>query len=404
MPGKKRKYEETHPWINFQLNILRAGSKFWMLLGQVVARCEEVAAAILPPADAENMYALYLIRDAQATTAIKGNTLSEEQVRAQYEKRGKLPSSREYQGREVDNVLIAYDSLKSVAMQSRPFGPSPELICAYNRTVLMGLEEHLEEGVVPGEIPSFSVGAGRYRAAPRQDCDYLLKRLCDWLEQDLELSASLEERAQKMSQSILKGIIAHLYIAWIHPFGDGNGRTARLVEQTLLVSGGVPLSSAHLLSNHYNLTRDEYYRQLDRSSKVNEGRGDVFGFLTYALQGFSDGLLEQCNEIREIQLEISWEAYVYGIFRMEKRSEMANRRREVLFYLGKIRRYASKQEILNIKFETPEGYARKTPKTLTRDLNWLIEKGLIEKTKGGYRAKLEIMHGFRSPRVDVDQA
>ncbi|MBW2661693.1 MAG: Fic family protein, partial [Deltaproteobacteria bacterium] len=37
----------------------------------------------------------------------------------------------------------------------------------------------------------------------------------------------------------------------MHPFGDGNGRTARLLEFEALLSSGVPAPSSQLLSNHY---------------------------------------------------------------------------------------------------------------------------------------------------------
>jgi Fic family protein len=40
--------------------------------------------------------------------------------------------------------------------------------------------------------------------------------------------------------AILKAILAHLCLAWIHPFGDGNGRTARLVEFQILIFPGCP--------------------------------------------------------------------------------------------------------------------------------------------------------------------
>ena len=52
---------------------------------------------------------------------------------------------------------------------------------------------------------------------------------------------------------LLRAIVAHLYIAWIHPFGDGNGRTARLVEADLLARFGVPEISCHTPKT---LTRD----------------------------------------------------------------------------------------------------------------------------------------------------
>jgi len=41
----------------------------------------------------------------------------------------------------------------------------------------------------------------------------------------------------------------------IHPFGDSNGRTARLIEFYILLRAGLPDMVSHILSNHYNDTR-----------------------------------------------------------------------------------------------------------------------------------------------------
>ncbi len=78
--------------------------------------------------------------------------------------------------------------------------------------------------------------------------------------------------------------LAHLYLAWIRPFGDGNGRTARLCEYLVLVTSGAPTSAAHLISNHCNKTRNEYYRQLQFAS---ESGGDVTRSSTIAPTGSS---------------------------------------------------------------------------------------------------------------------
>ncbi|MCE2490059.1 MAG: Fic family protein [Anaerolineae bacterium] len=61
---------------------------------------------------------------------------------------------------------------------------------------------------------------------------------------------------------VLKAIIAHVYIAWIRPFADCNGRTARLLESRLLCQAELPQSAANLLSPHYYCTRPAYYRRL----------------------------------------------------------------------------------------------------------------------------------------------
>ena len=106
----------------------------------------------------------------------------------------------------------------------------------------------------------------------------------------------------------VKAIIAHIYFVWIHPFGDGNGRTARLIEFQILLEAGIPTSAAHLLSNFYNQTRTEYYRQLDKTSKT---KGDISDFIRYAIKGYVDELRDQLNIIRMQQWDIVWRNYVH---------------------------------------------------------------------------------------------
>ena len=266
--------------------------------------------------------------------------------------------------------------------------------------MLAGLEPHLDEGVVAGEIPAHAVGVGRYRGAPREDCDLLLQRLCEWLEGERDLSLFAGPGADRIATAMLHAILAHLYIAWIHPFGDGNGRTARLIEFMLLARAGVPLTSAQLPSNHYNRTRTEYYRQLDRSSRANGGRGDPIGFVRYALQGLVDGLKEQCDHIDAIQLSITWKHFVFDRFRQERRSPALNRRREIALALTDQERPVPRAELRRLGPAVAELYAGKTDKTLTRDINWLLHEDLIERSGGGYRARVDRMRSFRPPRAD----
>ena len=132
-----------------------------------------------------------------------------------------------------------------------------------------------EEDVVPGAIRRHSVTVGRYLGAPAEDCRYLLERLCTWL----EATDFAPQPGVELVYAILKAIVAHVYLASIHPFGDGNGRTARVMEFQILMVAGVPTPAAHLRSNHYEETRAEYYRQLDAASRSG---GDLIPFIESA--------------------------------------------------------------------------------------------------------------------------
>lgn len=395
---EERPYRQSHPWISCRPGFERATPQLWSLLGQVAARCEQVARAVLPPAAAAEMHKLYLVKGARATTAIEGNTLTEAQVRDRLEGQLELPISQEYLGREVDNVLRACEDIFTQVMAGETPPLTRDWIEDANRIVLAGLEDHLEEGVVPGEVPTFSVGVARYPGAPREDCRFLLERLCDWLEEDAAWPDLERHLGSAIAVAMLRAILAHLYIAWIHPFGDGNGRTARLTEFLILARAGVPSPATHLLSNHYNLTRADYYRQLDRSSRANGGRGDALGFIVYSLQGLLDGLEEQCRYVEGVQSWLAWEHYVYWRFRLHPRSPAMNRRREVVLVLGRHGEAARKRDIPDLAPVLARLYSTKTAKTLTRDLNWLLENELIEREADGYRAPVHMMQQFLPPR------
>ena len=168
----------------------------------------------------------------------------------------------------------------------------------------------------------------------------------------------------------------------------------------LLARAGVPLTSAQLPSNHYNLTRAEYYRQLDRASRANGGRGDPIGFILYALQGLADGLQEQCNYIDELQLSIAWQHFVFARFRQERRSPALNRRRELVLALTNQTQPVPRTALRHAGPAVAELYAGKTDKTLTRDINWLVKEDLVERQPGGYRARIDRMRAFRPPRAE----
>lgn len=363
-----------------------------MLFGEARSKVQHIAGALLRPDAAREMHEVFLARGALATTAIEGNTLSEDEVRKILEGELQLPPSQEYLAREVRNIVFAYNQIKDelVSGTGRPI--SPELLADYNRMILHDLE--LDEGVVAGEIATHPIVVGRYRAAPRQDCEYLLERLCEWLNSSDFMP---QDADWIIPRALLRAIAAHLYLAWIHPYGDGNGRTARLVELRVLLEAGVPTPAAHLLSNHYNQTRTDYYRRLDAASRSDGGVAD---FATYALRGFVDGLHEQLQLIRDQQFKDRWEQYVYETF-AGKNTEADERRRHLVLELSKMDEPIVKGDLRLLSPWLAEAYAHKTDKTVTRDVNALDSMGLIERKDRGYIARRHVIEAFLPVTADT---
>lgn len=399
MQTLQRKYQETHPWITFKCDTTSFSHELWMNLGEARSKCEHIAGVPLQPEIAQDLHEVYLAKGVFATTAIEGNTLSEKQVRQHLEGSLKLPPSQEYLGRELDNIVSAVNLIAQETLSSDHTNINPEEIKEYNRKVLDGLK--LEEWIVPGEIRDDSVTAGRYLGAPPEDCEYLLERMCDWLNDPAFCPSDGDNR---LVFGILRAIMAHLYLAWIHPFGDGNGRTARLVEFKILFAAGFPTPAAHLLSNHYNFTRTEYYRQLDQASRSG---GETTPFVDYAVEGLIDGLKEQLARIKLEQWEIAWRDYVYGLFSdkdQHKESVADKRQRHLILDLSEIKQsdWINLNELESLTPRVAKDYAVVKRKTMLRDLRSLASMGLVEVKRNEARAKPEIILAFLPHRRDPE--
>lgn len=390
-----RTFERTHPWISFSIDLRKASPQLWMLLGEAASKCEHIAGAPLRPSVAENLHRLYLAKGALATTAIEGNTLTEKEAIDRLEGKLKLPRSKEYLGQEIDNIAAAVTRINQLLVEGQ-LNLTPDRLCEFNRWVLEKLPPEGKE--VPGQVRDYSVLVGNvYRGAPPEDCTHLLERYCEWLSsEDFKAPAGMET-----VYAIIKAIVAHLYFAWIHPFGNGNGRTARLIEFQILLADGVPTPAAHLLSNHYNHTRSEYYRQLDQASKSG---GNVLPFLQYAVQGFVDGLREQLQVIREQQWDVAWRSYVHTKFR-DLPGPAATRQRDLVLDLSQSREPVPTSKIPELSPRLAKAYATRSSKTLQRDLIELeYGLGLIKRTPKGVLANREIILAFLPWRKPAPKA
>lgn len=75
------------------------------------------------------------------------------------------------------------------------------------------------------------------------------------------------------------------------------------------------------------------------------------------------------------------------------------RRRAVTLELGRVDGPVRKEAIADLSPGLARSYAQKTRKTLTRDMNWLVKRGFLERGQDGYRARVETMQAFRPARA-----
>ena len=380
---------DRYPHIRFARH-WEIGSDVHYQLGQCDAIIRSIRETPLSPERGAELLEVALIRGAQATTAIEGNTLTSEEVE-QVAAGASLPPSKAYQEREVRNVLDAMNGILAGAAGHGTAPPvSPALIRDFHRRIGRELGEHLD--AVPGRLRTDERVVGPYRCPRAADVPALLDHLCYWLREEFAQGGG----PGAFRNAVVEAIVAHVYVEWIHPFGDGNGRTGRLLEFYLLLRAGNPDLASHILSNFYNLTRPEYYRQLDQGRRSR----DLTAFIAYAVQGYRDGLIETLGRIQELQWETAWRVLVHDAFakRPYRKKSVFKRRRELMLHVP-LHGAIPLDELPTRTIRLARAYAALTEKTLVRDVQVLMDMDLVvrDPDTGRYRANLDLLRS-RMPR------
>jgi Fic family protein len=336
-------------------------------------------------------------RGALASAAIEGNTLSEDEVNEILDHKKKLPESQQYLEQEVRNVLDALMEVRREVWDSeQEFRLTPEWILEKHARLLDELE--VADHVNPGQYRDVPIVVGNYRGAPAEDVPHLMRELCNWVNRILEDSRKISAKSpdQAFFFAFFAATLSHLYIAWIHPFGDGNGRTARLIECAILAHCGlVPWVSTNILSDYYNRTRSRYYDKLDAASR----RGDVAGFVAYSALGFRDQLREQVRTVQAHQRKVAWINYVHERFQGEPSTDTLRRRRAVVLALpdGQL---LNRKEIRYLTPQIAEMYDGTSDRLFRRDMGKLIELKLVQEVgMGRYESCVWRMDAF-TPRPE----
>jgi Fic family protein len=184
-----------------------------------------------------------------------------------------------------------------------------------------------------------------------------MREFVDWINGNIE----------EVSPVLTAGI-AQFQFVHIHPFVDGNGRTARLLSTLILYKTGYDFKRLFTISEYYDKDRPAYYTAIQ---SVRKSKMDMTGWLEY----FVDGLRSQMKEIQGKGKKIITADKVVKRF---EDNGLNDRQAKIIRYL-----------VVNAKITNDEcqklcGSIRRTA---TRDLSSLVEKGIVEmkgELKGAY--------------------
>ena len=217
------------------------------------------------------------VRNAHSSTAIEGNPLTLEDVRA-VEQGIPLPVPARAQ-REVVNYFAALRHIEQRAEKKR-----------LTHEDIMGLHaimagEVMDQGEA-GRYRTIRVRVGSYMPPPPEDVSGLMFELLQWWnEQSRDLSP------------VLSSAIIHYQFEAIHPFADGNGRTGRALALWELYRRGFDSHHIFSVDEFYWENRPRYYAALGEVRKSGE---DLTTWLEYTASGLQETLESVWRRIQEI--------------------------------------------------------------------------------------------------------
>ncbi len=206
------------------------------------------------------------IKSIHSSLLIEANSLSLNQVKDVIDGKQVIGSQKEIQ--EVKNAYEAYSAIESFDAYSES-----DLLKAHKMLTNLiqddaGKYRNHAEGVFDGDKVIFI-------APPADMVPNLMQNLFDWLKKDKE------------THLLIKSCIFHYEFVFIHPFGDGNGRTARL-WQNVLLSKWNPLFEYVPIESQIQKYQSEYYRVIDNCHKA----GNSNEFIEFMLKMIDEVLSE----------------------------------------------------------------------------------------------------------------
>jgi len=289
-----------------------------------------------------------IIKMAHHSTSIEGNPLTLEQVK-------KLL---------IDNKIAAWEKDKNevlnyVRVLEYINKLGEKKVKEITEDIVLKIHQLNTKGILPEhqsgfyrKVPVAVVnGYGRviFQPPPVSRITTLMKDFISWLNSD---------QAQELYPVLLSGI-SHYEFVRIHPFIDGNGRTARALATLILYLKGFDTKRFFALDDYYNEDRDRYYAALQT---VDQKTLDTTQWLEY----FCEGVAVSMNRVKDTVLQLSHDRRL-----KDKRGQifLNEKQIKILKYLRTGLKITTKecQDMFDVSERTARNY-----------LNELVKKDLIK--------------------------
>ncbi len=222
-----------------------------------------------------------------------------------------------------------------------------------------------------GSISVTGPGGGiDYRGPEGEGVPALMDEVVEWL-----------ENGDPGSDVVVRAAMAHLHVVSVHPFRDGNGRVARIVQSLVLARDGVLSPEFSSIEEYLSRNTPAYYAALrDTQGGSYKPDRDALGWIRFCIEAHISQASRRLDQIHEA-------AGRWG--RLER--EVENRGWPDRFVI------ALEQSLLGGADRARYGEeAGVSPATASADLRRLLDSGLIEQRGRGRTTRYRASEQLRS--------
>ena len=326
--------------------------KLLTIIGKIEAAKEVIENAPLIPQWERQFKNEAEVRSVHYSTHIEGNNLEFSEVKKVLTGKGDEVVARE---RDLQEILNYREAMKFIE----------KLSGSITEATIRELHKIITNRILPEEKQgTFRTGTASIRNSVTSTVSFtapeapqipgLIKDFVNWIDSEGE-----------EVHPVLKAGLVHHELVRIHPFEDGNGRTARVLATLSLYLDGYNIRRFFSLDEHYDQDAAAYYAALQSAET-----GELSPWLEY----FSEGLAIELNRIKERVLKLSKDSKLrktVGQIALSERQEMII---EQLQDVG----FMQNKDFKNL-------FPAISEDTVLREIKDLLIKGLIQKrgsTKG----------------------
>src|SRR4030042_4992702 len=328
-------------------------------IGLIEAAREVVENAPLIPLYETRFVNDAILRTVHHGTHVEGNYLTLNEVKKTIE--GETIFAR---GRDIQEVINSRNVLAYIEQQEKEHSGRRK----YDESLLKKIDGLTCQRILSDEelgqyrkaqviLKNSFTGEVSFRPPTALEVPFLMEDFFDWLNSGEALKI----------HPVLRAGITHYYLVAVHPFVEGNGRTARAFATLVLFRENYDIRKIFSLEEYFDKNAPAYFQALfdvsNQSQEISER--DLTPWLTYFTQAMAVELTRIKEKIKRLSTDLKIKNKIGGQIPLNERQI------KLMEYLQ-----------TNGSITTPE--ARKilseySDDTLVRDFNYLAKKGILKK-------------------------